>query len=159
PAAGKHHHSQRCLDARASVGGVGGGGFMAADLSLATATRGRDDGRRSLQVAGRALCSTELPLGLMGPDGGPTCARRRRDFKDAKACSDRWTGREGKPRKRRSGSSLLPASSRSTISTRSGWALSAHSTSAGTPRRRAARPTTGWSMPSAWASPSSRAYV
>ena len=51
------------------------------------------------------------------------------------------------------------ASSRSTIATRSGGALSPHSTSGGMPSRRAASAITGRSMFSAWARPSSRVYV
>jgi hypothetical protein len=75
---------------------------MAADLSSATSTRERDDDRRSLQVARCALCSIELPLGLMVPDGGHACADLRWYCKDARACTDRWTSRDGKRRKRRS---------------------------------------------------------
>jgi len=44
----------------------------------------------------------ELPLGLMVPDGGHACADLRWYCKDAQACTDRWTGREGKMRQRRS---------------------------------------------------------
>ena len=79
-----------------------GRGFMTADLSSAASTRERADARRSLQSARCALCSIELPLGLMVPDGGHACADLRWYCKDAQACTDRWTGREGKTRQRRS---------------------------------------------------------
>jgi hypothetical protein len=69
---------------------------MAAELSSAASTQERDDGRRSLQLARCALCSIELPLGLMVPDGGHACADLRWYCKDAQACTDRWTSREGK---------------------------------------------------------------
>jgi hypothetical protein len=75
---------------------------MTADLSSAASTRERGDGGRSLQAAKCALCSIELPLGLMVPDGGHACADLRWYCQDAKACTDRWTGREGKMRQRRS---------------------------------------------------------
>ena len=74
---------------------------MAADLSPAASTRERGDSGRSLPVARCALCSIELPLGLMVPDGGHACADLRWYCKDAKACTDRWTSRDGKTRKRR----------------------------------------------------------
>ena len=48
------------------------------------------------------MCGLELPLGLMVPDGGHACADLRWYCKDAQACTDRWTGREGKMRQRRS---------------------------------------------------------
>ena len=69
---------------------------MAAEPSPAASTRERGDGRRSLQAARCALCSIELPLGLMVPDGGHACADLRWYCKDAQACTDRWTSREGK---------------------------------------------------------------
>jgi hypothetical protein len=69
---------------------------MAAELSSAASTRERGDGHRSLQAARCALCSIELPLGLMVPDGGHACADLRWYCKDAQACTDRWTSREGK---------------------------------------------------------------
>ena len=47
------------------------------------------------------MCGLELPLGLMVPDGGHACADLRWYCKDAKACTDRWTSREGKMRQRR----------------------------------------------------------
>lgn len=75
---------------------------MAADLSPAASTRERGDSGRSLQVARCALCSIELPLGLMVPDGGHACADLRWYCKDAEACTGRWTSREGKMRQRRS---------------------------------------------------------
>jgi hypothetical protein len=75
---------------------------MAADLSPAASMRERGDSGRSLQVARCALCSIELPLGLMVPDGGHACADLRWYCKDAKACTDRWTSREGKMPQRRS---------------------------------------------------------
>jgi hypothetical protein len=75
---------------------------MAAEPSSAASTRERGDGRRSLQAARCALCSIELPLGLMVPDGGHACADLRWYCKDAQACTDRWTSREGKMRQRRS---------------------------------------------------------
>ena len=74
---------------------------MAADLSSAASTQQREV-NRALQVARCALCSIELPLGLMVPDGGHACADLRWYCKDAKACTDRWTSREGKMRQRRS---------------------------------------------------------
>jgi len=64
---------------------------MAAELSSAASTQERDDGRRSLQVARCALCSIELPLGLMVPDGGLACADLRWYCKDAMSCAHRWT--------------------------------------------------------------------
>jgi len=73
---------------------------MAAELSSAASTRERDDGRRSLQVARCALCSIELPLGLMVPDGGHACADLRWYCKDAKACTERWTARRAAERQR-----------------------------------------------------------
>jgi hypothetical protein len=75
---------------------------MTADLSSAASTREGGDGRRSLQAARCALCSIELPLGLMVPDGGHACADLRWYCKDSKACTDRWTSREGKMPQRRS---------------------------------------------------------
>ena len=48
------------------------------------------------------MCGLESPLGLMVPDGGHACADLRWYCKDAQACTDRWTGREGKTRQRRS---------------------------------------------------------
>ena len=75
---------------------------MAADLSSAASTRERGDARRSLQAAKCALCSIELPLGLMVPDGGHACADLRWYCKDAQACTDRWTSREGQMPQRRS---------------------------------------------------------
>ena len=86
----------------ASLGGVRGEVYMAADLSSAASTQQREASRRALQVARCALCSIELPLGLMVPDGGHACADLRWYCKDAQACTDRWTGREGKARQRRS---------------------------------------------------------
>ena len=84
------------------MGGVRGEVRMAADLSSAASTQQREVSRRALQVARCALCSIELPLGLMVPDGGHACADLRWYCKDAQACTDRWTGREGKARQRRS---------------------------------------------------------
>jgi hypothetical protein len=68
---------------------------MAADLTSVASTQERGGSRRSLQVARCALCAIELPLGLMVPDGGHACADLRWYCKDAKACTDRWTSREG----------------------------------------------------------------
>ena len=68
---------------------------MAADLSSAASTQQREVSRRALQVGRCALCSIELPLGLMVPDGGHACADLRWYCKDAEACTDRWTGRDG----------------------------------------------------------------
>ena len=48
------------------------------------------------------MCGLELPLGLMVPDGGHACADLRWYCKDAQACTDRWTSREGKVPQRRS---------------------------------------------------------
>ena len=73
---------------------------MAADLTSAASVQ-QDAGRRALQVGRCALCGLELPLGLMVPDGGHACADLRWYCKDAKACTDRWTSRDGKMRKRR----------------------------------------------------------
>jgi hypothetical protein len=81
--------------------GVRGEGFMAADLSSAASMQQRDDSRRALQVARCALCGIEHPLGLMVPDGGHACADLRWYCKDAKACTDRWTSREGQMPQRR----------------------------------------------------------
>ena len=75
---------------------------MTAEPSSAASTQERGDGRRSLQAARCALCGIELPLGLMVPDGGHACADLRWYCKDAQACTDRWTSREGKMRQRRS---------------------------------------------------------
>jgi hypothetical protein len=84
------------------LGGVRGEVRMAADLSSAVSTQQREVSRRALQVARCALCSIELPLGLMVPDGGHACADLRWYCKDSKACTDRWTSREGKTPQRRS---------------------------------------------------------
>jgi hypothetical protein len=73
---------------------------MAADLSSAASTQQRAAARRSLQEARCALCGIELPLGLMVPDGGHACADLRWYCKDSKACTERWTSREGKRRQR-----------------------------------------------------------
>ena len=59
-------------------------------------------------------------------------------------------------RRPRAAAQAGPPSSRSISATRSGRSRRPHSTAAGTPSCRAASATTGWSMPRAWARPSSR---
>jgi hypothetical protein len=52
----------------------------------------RDDRQRSLPSAQCSLCGIALPTGLMVPDGGRACADIRWYCKDAKSCTERWTG-------------------------------------------------------------------
>jgi len=52
-----------------------------------------DNSHRALQTAACSLCGIELPIGLMVPDGGRTCADLRWYCKDAKSCTERWTAR------------------------------------------------------------------
>ena len=59
---------------------------MAADASSAASTqRSGTAVAVALQVARCSLCSLELPLGLMVPDGGHACADLRWYCKDAQA--------------------------------------------------------------------------
>ena len=46
---------------------------------------------RPLEVAECSMCGIALPLGLLVPDGGPTCADIRWYCKDAISCTERWT--------------------------------------------------------------------
>jgi hypothetical protein len=73
---------------------------MAAEPSSAASAQPRRGGRRALPSARCALCGTELPLGLMIPDGGQACADLRWYCKDAEACTQRWTSRRATERQR-----------------------------------------------------------
>jgi len=57
-----------------------------------------DAHRRPLQVAQCSLCGIALPLGLLVPDGGESCADVRWYCKDAKSCTERWTTARPAPR-------------------------------------------------------------
>jgi hypothetical protein len=46
---------------------------------------------RPLEVAQCSLCGIVLPLGLLVPDGGQTCADIHWYCKDATSCTKRWT--------------------------------------------------------------------
>jgi hypothetical protein len=46
---------------------------------------------RPLEVAQCSMCGISLPLGLLVPDGGQTCADIRWYCKDAMSCTERWT--------------------------------------------------------------------
>jgi len=59
------------------------------DSSMATQ---RDDRHGPPPSAQCSLCGIALPAGLMVPDGGQACADVRWYCKDAKACTERWTG-------------------------------------------------------------------
>jgi len=46
---------------------------------------------RPLEVAQCSMCGIALPLGLLVPDGGQSCADIRWYCKDAMSCTERWT--------------------------------------------------------------------
>ena len=52
---------------------------------------------RPLDVAQCALCGFTHPLGLLVPDGGPSCDDVRWYCKDARACTERWTAALAEP--------------------------------------------------------------
>jgi len=65
----------------------------------AAVQRGRP---RPLEAAQCSLCGIALPLALLVPDGGQSCADIRWYCKDARSCTERWTtarspGRVGTP--------------------------------------------------------------
>jgi hypothetical protein len=52
---------------------------------------------RPLAVGQCSLCGIALPLGLLVPDGGQSCADVRWYCKDAKSCTERWTTAPSRP--------------------------------------------------------------